>query len=77
MTRKTDLHICQGRVTGLYYRDNVMAPIFHTLYLYHGHRLIFRDDNIWTHWAWVVIEYSPMVGNEPRLIYHQTPMGYP
>ena len=26
MTRKTDLHVCQGRVTGVYYRDNVLAP---------------------------------------------------
>ena len=26
MTGKTDLHVCQGRVTGVYYRDNVLAP---------------------------------------------------
>ena len=27
MSGKTEVHICQGNVTGLYYRDNVIEPI--------------------------------------------------
>ena len=26
MTNKTDVHVCQGRVTEVYYWDNALAP---------------------------------------------------
>ena len=26
MTDKTDIHVCQGRVTEVYYWDNMLAP---------------------------------------------------
>ena len=39
MTGKTDLHVCQGRVTGMYYRDNVLAPYVIPFAQRHGPRL--------------------------------------
>ena len=58
MTRKTDLHVCQGRVTGLYYCDNVLAPHVIPFTQRHGRGFIFQDDNARAHRARVVTEYT-------------------
>ena len=52
MTGKTDLHVCQCRVTGVYYRDNVLAP--YVIPFAHHPRFIFQDDNARAHRARVV-----------------------
>lgn len=57
MTGRTDLHVCIGRVTGLYYRDNVLAPYVIPFARRHGHGFIFQDDNARAHRARVVTEY--------------------
>ena len=57
MTGKTDLHVCQGRVTGVYYRDNVLAPYLIPSAKRHGPRFIFKDDNARAHRARVVTDY--------------------
>ena len=45
MTRRTELHICQGNVTGLYCRDNATEPIVVPYDCRHGNAFIFHDDN--------------------------------
>lgn len=57
MTGKTDLHVCQGRVTGQYYRDNVLGPYVAPFARRHGRGFIFQDDNARAHRARVVTEY--------------------
>ena len=57
MTGKTDLHVCQGRVTGVYYRHNVFAPYVIPFAQRHGQRFFFQDDNARAHWARVVTDY--------------------
>ena len=57
MTGKTDLHVCQGRVTGVYYRDNVLAPYVIPFAQRHSPRFIFQDDNTRAHRARVVTDY--------------------
>ena len=52
--RKTDLHVCQARVTGLYYRDNVLVPYVIAFARRHGRGFIFQDDNARAHRARVV-----------------------
>ena len=42
MTGKPDLHVCQGRVTGVFYRDNVLAPYVIPLAQRHGPGFISR-----------------------------------
>ena len=49
MTGRTELHICQGNVTGLYYRDNVTEPIAVPYFCRHGNAIIFQDDNARAH----------------------------
>ena len=41
MTGRTELHICRGNVTGLYYRDNVIEPIVAPYARLDGNALIF------------------------------------
>ena len=57
MTSKTDLRVCQGRVTGVYYSDNVLAPYVIPFAQRHGPRFIFKDDNARAHLARVVTDY--------------------
>ena len=45
MTRRTELHTCQGNVTGLYYRHKVIEPIVVPYACRHGNAFIFQDDN--------------------------------
>ena len=49
MTKRTELHICQGNVTGLYCRDNVTEPIAVPYFCRHGNAIIFQDDNARAH----------------------------
>lgn len=57
MTGKTDLHVCQGRVTGVYYRDNVLASYVVPFARRHGRGFIFQDDNARAHRARIVTDY--------------------
>ena len=59
MTGKTDLHMCQGRVTGVYYWDtvHVLAPYVIPFAQRHGLSFIFQDDNARAHQARVVTDY--------------------
>ena len=57
MTGKTDLHVCHSRVTGVYYRDNVLAPYVIPFAQRHCPRFIFQDDNARAHRARVVSDY--------------------
>ena len=41
---RMDLHICQGTVTGQYYRDNILDPIVVPFARRHGAGFIFQDD---------------------------------
>ena len=43
---RTDLHVCQGRVTGVYYRDNIIEPLVIPFAAAHGNRFRFQDDNV-------------------------------
>ena len=57
MTDRTDLHVCQGRVTGMYYLDNVLAPYVIPFARRHGRGFVFQDDNAGVHRARVVTNY--------------------
>ena len=57
MTGRTDLHVVQGRVTGVYYRDNNLAPIVLPFARHAGRRFIFQDDNARAHRVCVVNDY--------------------
>ena len=50
-TGKIELHIYQGNVSGLYYRDNVIEPVVVPYARRHGNAVIFQDDNARTHCA--------------------------
>ena len=45
MTGRTDLNVSQGRVNGVYYRDNVLAPYVIPFARRHGRGFVFQDDN--------------------------------
>ena len=45
MTRRTELHIRQGTVTGLYYRNNVIELIVLPYARRHGNAFVFQDGN--------------------------------
>ena len=51
MNDKTDVHVCQGRVTEVYYWDNVLAPYVIPFALRHDRKIIFQDDNARAHQA--------------------------
>ena len=57
MTGRTELHICQGNVAGLCYKDSVIGPtvVFHALW--HGNAFIFLDDDARAHCARVVQDH--------------------
>ena len=57
MTGRTELHICQGNVTGLYCTDNAIDPIVVPNARRHGNAFIFQDDNAGAHRARVVQDY--------------------
>ena len=57
MTGRTDLHVCQGRVNWVYYRDNVLAPYVIPFSRRHGRGFVFQDDNARAHRARVVTNY--------------------
>lgn len=57
MTGRTDLHMVQGRVTGVYYRDHILAPIVLPFAQRAGRRFIFQDDNARAHRVRVVNDY--------------------
>ena len=53
----TDLNVCQGRVTGVYYRDNVLATYIIPFARRHGRGFVFQDDNARAYRARVVTNY--------------------
>ena len=57
MTGRTELHICQGNVTGLYYRDDVSEPIVVPHTHQHGNAFTFRDSNARAHCACLVQDH--------------------
>ena len=57
MTGRTDLHVCQGRFTGVYYRDNVLAPYVIPFARRHDRGFVFQDDNARANRARVVTNY--------------------
>ena len=50
-------HVCQGRVTGVYYRDNIIEPLVVPFAAAHGNRFRFQDDNAYAHRAHVVLNH--------------------
>ena len=60
MNDRTDLHICQDNITGLYYRDNIIEPIVVPFAQRHGPDFIFQDDNARPHRARVVQDHLQM-----------------
>ena len=74
MTGRTELHNCQGNVTGFYYRDNIMEPIVVPYARRQGKVFIFQDDNSRAHRARVAcpryLQFrsldSPMAREVPR-----------
>lgn len=54
---RTDLHVVAGRVTGQYYRDNILAPHVVPFARRYGRRFIFQDDNARCHRARIVTDY--------------------
>ena len=57
MNDRTDLHACQGNMTGVYYRDNVLEPIVVPFAQQHGPGFIFQNDNARNHRARVVLDH--------------------
>ena len=57
MTGRTELHICQGDVIGLSYRDNVIEPIWMPYARRHGNAFVFQDHNVRAHRACVVQDH--------------------
>ena len=54
---RTDLHVVAGRVTGQYYRDNILAAHVVPFARRHGRRFNFQDDNARCHRARIVTDY--------------------
>ena len=54
VTGRTELHIYQGNVTGLYDRDKVIEPIVAPYNRRYGNAFIFQDDYARAHRARVV-----------------------
>ena len=52
-----ELHICQGNVTELYNRDNVIEPIPVPYVRQRGNAFIFQDDKARAHRARVVQDH--------------------
>ena len=57
MTSKTDIYVCQGRVTRVYYRGNVFAPYVIPFARRHGRGFVFQDVFARAHRARVVTDY--------------------
>ena len=57
---KTDLHIVQGNMTALKYRDTVLIPTVRPLVAQTG--LTFQDDNARPHRARIVTDYVQQQG---------------
>ena len=57
VTGRTALHIVQGRVTGQYYRDNILEPIVVPFARQAGPQFVFQDDNARAHRARIVTQY--------------------
>ena len=57
MMGSTDLHVCQGRVAGVYYRVNVLAPYVVPFARRHGRGFVFQDNNARAHRAKDVMNY--------------------
>lgn len=53
-TGRTPLHVCQGNVNGVYYRDNIIDPLVVPFARRHGPGFILQDDNAPAHRANVV-----------------------
>ena len=54
---RTAFHVCQGRVTGVCYRDNIIEPLVVPFAAAHGNRFRFQDDNARAHRAHVVLNH--------------------
>ena len=54
---KTDLHVVAGRVTGQYYRDNILASDVVPFARRYGCHFIFQDDNARCHRARIITDY--------------------
>ena len=57
MTERIELHICQGHVTGLYYRDSVTESVVVPYAHRHENAFIFQDDNTLAHRSRVVQDH--------------------
>ena len=57
VTKRTELHVCPGNVTGLYYRDNVIKPPVVPYASRQGNAIISEDDNARAHRARVVQDH--------------------
>ena len=56
MNGRTNLHICQDRVTGVHYWDNIIEPLV-PFAASHGNNFIFQDDNAHVHCAHVILNH--------------------
>lgn len=59
---RTDLHVCQRRVTGIYYRDNIIESLVVPFVAAYGNGFRFQDDNARTHRAHVVLNHLQTFG---------------
>ena len=53
----THLRIVQGRITGRYYRDNILTPSVVSFARRVGRRFVFLDDNVRSHRALIVFAH--------------------
>ena len=57
MNWRTHLHVCQVRVTGVYYRDNIIKPLVVAPAAAHGNDFIFKNDNVRAHRAHGILNH--------------------
>ena len=60
---RTDLHICQGTVSGVYYRDNIIGPLVILFAAANGN--VFFSSNARAHRAHVVLNHLQTRGIQP------------
>ena len=57
VTGRSELHICRGNVSGLYYRDKVIEPIVVPCARRRGNAFVSQDDNVKAHCARAVQDH--------------------